>query len=79
MAPSDNPPSGDTDLAQAFKDLAKGERTASAMEHQLTSLEHKIDELLASVDNQSANVSFGASASHRGSGQGPREGEQIKQ
>ncbi|KAK0516511.1 hypothetical protein JMJ35_001114 [Cladonia borealis] len=40
----------DADFAQAFKDLAKGERTAAAMESQLTALERKIDDLLASVD-----------------------------
>lgn len=40
----------EADFAQAFKDLAKGERTAAAMESQLTALERKIDDLLASVD-----------------------------
>ncbi|KAL9621280.1 MAG: hypothetical protein Q9160_004301 [Pyrenula sp. 1 TL-2023] len=34
------------DLAQAFKDLAKGEQAASALENRLTSVEQKIDELL---------------------------------
>ncbi|KAI9664847.1 MAG: hypothetical protein M1821_006295 [Bathelium mastoideum] len=36
----------DADLAQAFKDIAKGEQQASAIENNLTSLEKKIDELL---------------------------------
>lgn len=57
MAPSEDPPSADTDFAQAFKDLAKGERTASAMETQLTSLERKLDDLLASVSDQTRNAS----------------------
>ncbi|KAF2141785.1 uncharacterized protein K452DRAFT_298450 [Aplosporella prunicola CBS 121167] len=38
------------DLAQAFKDLARGERTASAMEDHLTALERKIDEMLAQAN-----------------------------
>ncbi|KAI9814730.1 MAG: hypothetical protein M1827_002996 [Pycnora praestabilis] len=42
--------SNDTDFAQAFKDLAKGEQTAAALENHLTSLERKIDDLLASVE-----------------------------
>jgi len=40
----------EADLAQAFKDLAKGETTASALENHLTSVERKIDDLLASID-----------------------------
>ncbi|KAK4168529.1 hypothetical protein QBC43DRAFT_309023 [Cladorrhinum sp. PSN259] len=35
-------------LAQALKDLARGEQTATALEANLTSLESKLDELLAS-------------------------------
>ncbi|KAF6235903.1 hypothetical protein HO173_006099 [Letharia columbiana] len=49
----------DADLARAFQELAKGERTASAMETQLTALERKIDELLATVasaDDRGAEV-----------------------
>ena len=37
---------------QAFKDLARGERTATQMENQLTALERKIDDLLAQADAQ---------------------------
>lgn len=44
------PPPADPDLAQAFQEVAKGEKTAEVMETQLTILERKIDELLASVD-----------------------------
>ncbi|KAF2657365.1 hypothetical protein K491DRAFT_595255 [Lophiostoma macrostomum CBS 122681] len=40
----------DTDFAQAFKDLARGERAAAALENHLDSLEKKIEELLAKAD-----------------------------
>ncbi|MCJ1241466.1 hypothetical protein MMC14_009471 [Varicellaria rhodocarpa] len=53
-SPHGSPPA-ESDLAQAFKDLAKGERTALAMENQLTSLERKIDDLLASVDSKASD------------------------
>ncbi|MCJ1247465.1 hypothetical protein MMC30_004679 [Trapelia coarctata] len=42
----------DTDFAQVFKDLTRGEQTAAAMESKLTSLEQRIDELLASVEEK---------------------------
>ncbi|KAF2092792.1 hypothetical protein NA57DRAFT_81940 [Rhizodiscina lignyota] len=42
----------EADLAQAFKDLAKGERTATQIENQLAALERKIDEMLAQADKQ---------------------------
>ncbi|EON64909.1 hypothetical protein W97_04143 [Coniosporium apollinis CBS 100218] len=42
--------SGEADMAQAFKDLARGEQTASVLENHLTALERKIDELLAKAD-----------------------------
>lgn len=35
---------------QAFKDLAQGERAATALENHLDSLEKKIEELLAKAD-----------------------------
>jgi hypothetical protein len=38
------------DCVQALKELAKGERTASALENHLDSLEKKIEELLAQAD-----------------------------
>lgn len=38
------------DFAQAFKDLARGERAAAALEDHLDSLERKIEELLAKAD-----------------------------
>lgn len=42
--------------SQAFQELAKGERTASALENNLTALERKIDELLAQADNDERNL-----------------------
>ncbi|KAL3423850.1 hypothetical protein PVAG01_05597 [Phlyctema vagabunda] len=42
----------DADLAQAFKDLARGEKTAQALEANLTNLEKKIDDLLASFEDK---------------------------
>ncbi|KAL1625972.1 hypothetical protein SLS56_007029 [Neofusicoccum ribis] len=45
-------PQGDADLAQAFKDLARGEQTASTLENHLDALEAKIEELLAAADAQ---------------------------
>ncbi|MCJ1467408.1 hypothetical protein MMC07_006032 [Pseudocyphellaria aurata] len=44
------PGTADLDLAQALKEITKGEKTAEVMETQLAILERKIDELLASVD-----------------------------
>jgi len=38
------------DFAQVFKDLARGEQTASAIETHLDDLEKKIDELLAKAE-----------------------------
>ncbi|KAI9720948.1 MAG: hypothetical protein M1828_005518 [Chrysothrix sp. TS-e1954] len=40
------------DLVQAFKDLARGERTASALEQQLSGLEDKIDQLMARAEEE---------------------------
>ncbi|KAI1331592.1 hypothetical protein F5Y16DRAFT_271820 [Xylariaceae sp. FL0255] len=38
------------EMAQAFKDLARGEQQATAIEAHLTSLESKLDALLASFE-----------------------------
>ncbi|KAI1504383.1 hypothetical protein F5X99DRAFT_406101 [Biscogniauxia marginata] len=38
------------DMAQAFKDLARGEQQAAALEANLTNLESRLDALLASVE-----------------------------
>ncbi|KAI9671582.1 MAG: hypothetical protein M1817_003634 [Caeruleum heppii] len=40
----------EADMAQAFRELAKGEQTATMLEAQLSRLESKIDDLLADVD-----------------------------
>ncbi|PGH18750.1 hypothetical protein AJ79_00163 [Helicocarpus griseus UAMH5409] len=42
--------SAEASLAQAFKNIASGERTASALENNLTNLEEKIEALLAAVE-----------------------------
>ncbi|KAI9845703.1 MAG: hypothetical protein M1838_001566 [Thelocarpon superellum] len=51
MASEETVDGKDGDLAQAFRDLAKGERTAAALEAGLSGLERKIDLLLASVES----------------------------
>ncbi|KAI1122394.1 hypothetical protein F5Y10DRAFT_76165 [Nemania abortiva] len=38
------------EMAQAFKDLARGEQQAAAIEANLASLESKLDALLASIE-----------------------------
>ncbi|MCJ1282061.1 hypothetical protein MMC26_001384 [Xylographa opegraphella] len=50
----------DPDFAQAFKDLTRGEQTASAMENKLSDLEQRIDDLLASIDKRSGDSDNGA-------------------
>ncbi|KAM3066846.1 hypothetical protein ACMFMG_006995 [Clarireedia jacksonii] len=45
----------DVDLAQALKDLQRGEKTAQMLETSLTSLEKKIDDLLASFEDEEPN------------------------
>lgn len=46
--------------AQAFQDLARGERTASALENHLDALERKIEELLAKADADEKKLKEGA-------------------
>jgi len=65
-APAADPPLDSADLAKAFQELAKGEKTASAMENQLTALERKIDDLLASVDEQGQQIGQTRDASTNG-------------
>ncbi|KAJ8070113.1 hypothetical protein OCU04_000507 [Sclerotinia nivalis] len=45
-------PLSDADVAQAFKELQRGEKTAQKLESNLTDLEKKIDDLLASFEAQ---------------------------
>ncbi|PTB46838.1 uncharacterized protein TrAFT101_003722 [Trichoderma asperellum] len=40
----------EVDLAQALRELARGEQTATAMEANLTNLESKLDALLAAFE-----------------------------
>jgi hypothetical protein len=47
------------DLAQAFKDLARGERTASALEQHLDALEERIEELLARAQENQRSIEAG--------------------
>jgi exonuclease VII small subunit len=42
-------------LSKAFKDLTRGEQTATALEAHLTDLERKIEELLARADEDERN------------------------
>ncbi|KAL2180384.1 uncharacterized protein P884DRAFT_289793 [Thermothelomyces heterothallicus CBS 202.75] len=56
--PSPSPSSssvGDS-LAQALRDLARGEQTASTLEANLTSLENKLDEILAALGVSAADL-----------------------
>ncbi|KAM0819593.1 putative EKC/KEOPS complex subunit GON7 [Seiridium cardinale] len=56
--PSDRPtgpttsagPSSEAELAQAFRELSRGEQQAAAMEANLTKLEDKLDALLAQFE-----------------------------
>ncbi|KAL2165162.1 hypothetical protein VTH06DRAFT_458 [Thermothelomyces fergusii] len=43
-------------LAQALRDLARGEQTASSLEANLTSLENKLDEILAALGVSAADL-----------------------
>ncbi|PSN65081.1 hypothetical protein BS50DRAFT_635898 [Corynespora cassiicola Philippines] len=44
------------DFAQAFKELARGERAAAALENHLDSLEKKIEEMLAKAEEDERNM-----------------------
>jgi hypothetical protein len=65
MPPSQDPPprasqgkaDDAADLAQAYKDLLRGEQAATALEANLTNLESKLDALLAAFE---ANEAKGA-------------------
>lgn len=53
-----------------MKELARGERTASALESHLDSLEKKIEELLAQAENAGRDMDAGTSASEQPSASG---------
>ncbi|KAF3044710.1 hypothetical protein E8E12_009551 [Didymella heteroderae] len=63
-------PNADADFAEAMKELARGERTASALENHLDSLEKKIEELLAQAEKAEKDVQTGASTGEESSSQG---------
>ncbi|RGP62127.1 hypothetical protein FSPOR_9436 [Fusarium sporotrichioides] len=42
--------SGDVDLAQAYRDLARGEQAATNLENNLTNLESRLDAILAALE-----------------------------
>ncbi|KAI1827955.1 hypothetical protein F4861DRAFT_535391 [Xylaria intraflava] len=46
-----------TEMAQAFRDLARGEQQAATIEANLTKLESKLEDLLASIE---AGIATGA-------------------
>ncbi len=49
----------EADLAQAFNDLARGERTASALEKHLDTLEKRIEELLVRAQENQRSIEAG--------------------
>ncbi|RYP59890.1 hypothetical protein DL769_008355 [Monosporascus sp. CRB-8-3] len=53
-----------SEMAQAFKDLARGEQHATALEANLTNLENRLDALLASIEGRAAQLD-------EGQGEGP--------
>ncbi|KAL2138593.1 hypothetical protein VTI28DRAFT_6521 [Corynascus sepedonium] len=55
-APSPTSSSVGDNLAQALRDLARGEQTASTLEANLTSLESKLDAILASFGISAADL-----------------------
>ncbi|KAF3040831.1 hypothetical protein E8E11_003302 [Didymella keratinophila] len=55
----------DADFAEAMKELARGEQTASALENHLDSLEKKIEELLAQAEKAERDIQTSASTSEQ--------------
>ncbi|KAL2109765.1 hypothetical protein VUR80DRAFT_2060 [Thermomyces stellatus] len=45
------------EMAQALKEIARGEQTASMLEADLTSLESKLDAMLAAIENPNSEAS----------------------
>lgn len=54
MASADG--ANEADLAAAFQELAKGERTATALENQLSNMEAKIEALLAQAEKNQQEI-----------------------
>ncbi|KZM23235.1 uncharacterized protein EKO05_0008291 [Ascochyta rabiei] len=55
-------PRTEAEFAEAIKELARGERTASALERHLDSLERKIEELLAQAEKAERDMHAGAAS-----------------
>jgi len=55
---------------QAFQELARGERTATALENQLSAMEAKIEALLAQAERDQQALQS-STASNAGSASGP--------
>lgn len=64
----------EVDLAQAYRDLARGEQAAAAMEANLTNLESKLDALLAAAE-KSAEEAEAAKARESKAGDKDSAGE----
>ncbi|UZP44382.1 hypothetical protein NXS19_012194 [Fusarium pseudograminearum] len=52
--------SGDADLAQAYRDLARGEQAATNLENNLTNLESRLDAILAALEANENLQAFAA-------------------
>ncbi|KAJ6787699.1 hypothetical protein PWT90_10162 [Aphanocladium album] len=60
-------PSNPQDLATAYRELTKGEQTATQLEANLTNLESKLDAMLAAFEQQQQQGQGGSSADANGS------------
>jgi hypothetical protein len=58
---------------QAFKEIARGEQTATNMENQLTALERKLDDLLAQAEAQQQSNSASESKNPQSTGESKDE------
>lgn len=69
----------EADRQQAFQELAKGERTATALEKQLSKMEARIQALLDQAENEQKEVAQLKSSSNgaekTGHGEGSSEGK----
>ncbi|KAI0442482.1 hypothetical protein F4803DRAFT_371477 [Xylaria telfairii] len=63
------------EMAQAFKDLARGEQQATAIEANLASLESKLDALLASIETTDPAKEKGNTDANPQKEQAPQEKE----
>lgn len=71
-------PPSDADMAQAFKDLASGEKAAQALEANLDSLEKKLDDMLASFEvAERERVSASTSSDKEGNSGNNGKGKEL--